>query len=188
MSKTLSAVACVLLLAGCATAPQHVVRAPDPLLGAWRGEYTSSTPGHSGILHINVNTQAGGEVLMIADEWTQRGSRYPGPPPATTQQPELLGATLERSGSNELVMQVHRYRDQLCGCDVTLVFRGSVKWDAMEGRFSATEDNGHVVFEGSWSARRLLVDADARVDGNHTLADGQDRVEVELGDFGHFDR
>ena len=162
---------CMVLLAGCASAPRAPQMTPDPLLGAWRGEFKSTTPGHSGILHLNVNTYTGGETLMIAEEWTQPGSRYFEAAPATVQQPELIGTTVERSGANEIRLVLHKYLDQRCNCDVTVVFTGLVNWNTMDGTFRGIADSGHVMFEGKWTAQRIILEPDSRLDSRNSFAD-----------------
>jgi hypothetical protein len=190
MKTTRNFLACIVLFAGCASTqlPTRPPRSsvPNPLEGVWRGEFASSTPGHSGVLHINIKSGTSGDALMIVDEWTHRGSRYFDPPPPTTQQPELLVIAVARSGANDIQMATRAYRDLLCGCDVTVTFSGSLKWDAMEGTFRAAAADGHVMFDGTWNLRRL-IESDARVDGNNTFASRQNRIEVELGDLGQLD-
>lgn len=171
MTNARVVLACMVLLAGCASAPRAPQTTSDPLLGAWRGEFRSATPGHSGILHLNVNTYTGGETLMIAEEWTQRGSRYFEPTPATVQQPELIGTTVERSGANDIRLVLHRYRDIQCNCEVTVVFEGTVKWDQMEGTFTATAASGHVMFDGNWQAQRIILEPDSRLESRNNFAD-----------------
>ena len=189
MKTTRNLFACLVLFAGCAStqAPTRppISSVPNPLEGVWRGEFTSSTPGHSGVLHINIKSGTSGDALMIVDEWTHRGSRYFDPPPTTTQQPELLLVAVLRSGTNDIQIATRAYRDLLCGCDVTVTFSGSRLWDAMEGTFRATAADGHIMFDGTWNVRRL-TESDARVDGNNTFASRQNGIEVELGDLRQF--
>ena len=133
----------------------------NPLVGEWRGEYSSAATGRTGTIAFTLRAGEGaasGNVVMIprADSLL------------TDEEREALGST---SSSAKSVLKIHfvrkeggsvngtldPYRDPDCGCPVTTTFQGMFR-DArtIEGTFTTVPSTpGGSVTGGNWKATRV---------------------------------
>jgi hypothetical protein len=146
--------ALALTLSACAST-QSTLPGLVALDGAWDGSFDNVTTGHGTKLHLNINDQSSAQVLMIANQWMQRGTRYW--EENTIQQPQLIAASVERLDGGRVRLQTQSYRDVSCGCDVSIQFIGKVANNNIDGTVIGTTPTGNVMFEGSWKVTRTLI-------------------------------
>lgn len=154
------AAAATLVLATCASTPEKVPVAGSPgsLNGSWHGEFNSESTNRSGTIHFNLlagQDSATGDVLMVSQEWSNRGSRYWETNPPNIQQPTLLRINFVNISDTMIRGTMEPYHDDLCDCTVKLVFEGVVAWDVIEGMYQARYSTGALAFEGTWRVNRV---------------------------------
>jgi len=151
---------------GCASNPPSTqVTASDfdlnPLVGEWRGNYSSAETGRTGTVAFTLRageSSASGNVVMI-----------PRPDSMLTSADEQLVTNISAPGRTVLKIHFLRkeggnlsgtldpYTDPDCGCPVTTTFQGSFK-DArtIEGTFSTVPSQpGGKVTGGAWKVTRV---------------------------------
>ena len=153
-------------ITGCASNPPSTqVTASDfdlnPLVGEWRGNYSSAETGRTGTIAFTLRageSSASGNVVMIprpdsmlttADQQLVTNIAAPG-------RSVLKIHFLRKEGGN-LSGTLDPYTDPDCGCPVTTTFQGMFK-DArtIEGTFSTVPSQpGHNVTGGKWKVTRV---------------------------------
>ena len=151
---------------GCASNPPSTqVTASDfdlnPLVGEWRGNYSSAETGRTGTIAFTLRageSSASGNVVMI-----------PRPDSMLTTAEQQLVTNISAPGRTVLKIHFLRkeggnlsgtldpYTDPDCGCPVTTTFQGSFK-DArtIEGTFSTVPSQpGRNVTGGTWKVTRV---------------------------------
>jgi hypothetical protein len=151
---------------GCVSNPPSTqVTASDfdlnPLVGEWRGNYSSTQTGRTGTIAFTLRageSSASGNIVMIprpdslltaADEERVTNLAAPGKTVLTIN-------FLRKEGGN-LSGTLSPYRDPDCGCPVTTTFQGTFK-DArtIEGTFSTVpSEAGRSVTGGTWKVTRV---------------------------------
>jgi hypothetical protein len=151
---------------GCASNPPSTqVTASDfdlnPLVGEWRGNYSSAETGRTGTVAFTLRageSSASGNVVMIprpdsmlttADQQLVTNIAAPG-------RSVLKIHFLRKEGGN-LSGTLDPYTDPDCGCPVTTTFQGTFK-DArtIEGTFSTVPSQpGGRVTGGTWKVTRM---------------------------------
>jgi hypothetical protein len=153
-------------ITGCASNPPSTqVTASDfdlnPLVGEWRGNYSSAETGRTGTVAFTLRageSSASGNVVMIprpdsmlttADQQLVTNISAPG-------RTVLKIHFLRKEGGN-LSGTLDPYTDPDCGCSVTTTFQGTFK-DArtIEGTFSTVPSQpGRSVTGGTWKVTRV---------------------------------
>jgi hypothetical protein len=151
---------------GCASNPPSTqVTASDfdlnPLVGEWRGNYSSAETGRTGTIAFTLRageSSASGNVVMIprpdsmltsADQQLMTNISSPGR--------SLLKVHFLRKQGGNLSGTLDPYNDPDCGCPVTTTFQGTFK-DArtIEGTFSTVPSQpGRNVTGGTWTVTRV---------------------------------
>lgn len=162
----LCAAAAATSLMSCAShPPQTQVTASDfdlnPLVGEWRGAYSSAQTGRTGTIALTLRageSSATGNVVMI-----------PRPDSLLTPAERELVANVGAPGRSVIKMKFIRkeggnltgtldsYQDPDCGCPVITTFQGTFR-DArtIEGTFSTVPSQpGHGVTGGTWKITRV---------------------------------
>jgi hypothetical protein len=153
-------------LMGCASHPPATeVTASNfdlnPLVGQWRGDYSSSQTGRKGTIAFTLRageSAASGNIVMIprADSSLTPAERElvtnVGAPGRT-----VLKISFVRKEGGNLSGTLDPYRDPDCGCPVITTFQGSFR-DArtIEGTFSTVPSQpGRSVTGGTWKVTRV---------------------------------
>jgi len=162
----ISAVGLAASIMGCASNPPSTqVTSSDfdlnPLVGEWRGNYSSAETGRTGTIAFTLRageSSASGNIVMI-----------PRPDSMLTAAEQALVTNVEAPGRSVLKIHFLRkeggnlsgtldpYLDPDCGCPVTTTFQGSFK-DArtIEGTFNTVPSQpGGKVTGGKWKVTRL---------------------------------
>jgi hypothetical protein len=162
----ISALGAAASIMGCASNPPSTqVTASDfdlnPLVGEWRGNYSSAETGRTGTVAFTLRageSSASGNVVMI-----------PRPDSMLTTADQALVTNIESPGRTLLKIHFLRkeggnlsgtldpYSDPDCGCPVTTTFQGTFK-DArtIEGTFSTVPSQpGRSVTGGTWKVTRV---------------------------------
>jgi hypothetical protein len=151
---------------GCATrTPGIELAASDfdlnPLVGQWRGDYSSSQTGRSGTIAFTLRageSAASGNVVMIprADSLLTPAEREmvsnidaPGR--------SVLSIHFVRKEAGNLSGTLDPYRDPECNCTVTTTFQGSFRDPGtIEGTYSTVPSTpGRSVTGGKWKVTRV---------------------------------
>jgi hypothetical protein len=151
---------------GCASnPPSTLVTASDfdlnPLVGEWRGNYSSTQTGRTGTIAFTLRageSSASGNVVMIPrpDSSLTPAERELVTNVAAPDRAVLRIHFLRKEGGN-LSGTLDPYRDPDCGCPVTTTFQGTFR-DArtIEGTFSTVpSEPGRSVTGGTWKVARL---------------------------------
>jgi len=133
----------------------------NPLVGEWRGDYSSTQTGRSGTIAFTLRageSSASGNIVMI-------------PRPDSLLSPAERELVTNLSAPGRTVLTIHfirkeggnlsgtlePYSDPDCGCPVTTTFQGSFR-DArtIEGTFSTVPSQpGRSVTGGTWKVTRV---------------------------------
>ncbi|MEN8374040.1 MAG: hypothetical protein ABFS34_01170 [Gemmatimonadota bacterium] len=152
-----------LALATCTTLPDTIPVAGAPgeleqLVGIWTGDYEGES-GRAGSLIFQLEASADtarGHVMMHRE-----GERLPyardgaGPetaPPSAA--PEALRIAFVRVENQYLKGVLEPYRDPVCGCRLTTIFKGRIEGNTISGTFLTTHDHDGREETGTWRARR----------------------------------
>jgi hypothetical protein len=151
---------------GCASNPPSTqVTASDfdlnPLVGEWRGNYSSAETGRKGTIAFTLRageSSASGNIVMIprSDSMLTIADEERVTNVAATDRAVLKIHFLRKEGGN-LSGTLDPYRDPECGCPVTTTFQGAFR-DArtIEGTFSTVPSQpGRSVTGGTWKVTRL---------------------------------
>lgn len=132
-----------------------------PLVGQWRGSYSSSTTGRSGTIAFTLlagESSASGNVVMI-----------PRPDSLLTAAEREMVSSVSSPGRTVLRIRFVRkeggslsgtldpYQDPDCGCRVTTTFQGSFRGEStIEGTFTTVPSSpGGTVSGGTWRVTRV---------------------------------
>jgi len=132
-----------------------------PLVGEWRGDYSSSETGRSGTIAFTLRageSSASGNIVMIprADSLLTPAERDLLSNDSAPGHSVLTIHFVRKEGGN-LSGKLDPYRDPECDCPVTTTFQGSFR-DArtIEGTFSTVPSQpGHSVTGGRWKVARV---------------------------------
>ena len=155
-ASSITAAACV-----STSAPVRIAGAPSEisaLAGHWEGEYSSQATGRLGSILFDLvagEDHAHGDVLMIP-----RGSSDPyrpshragGAGPGPAQASQILTIRFVRAEGGRISGTLDPYWDPDCNCEVTTLFVGQVRDDAVEGTFTSERAAGRVF--GTWKVSR----------------------------------
>jgi hypothetical protein len=133
----------------------------NPLVGEWRGVYSSSETGRSGTIAFTLRageSAASGNVVMIprADSSLTPAERDLVSKVSAPARSVLTIHFVRKEGGN-LSGTLDPYLDPECNCPVTTTFQGSFR-DArtIEGTFSTVPSQpGRSVTGGKWKAARV---------------------------------
>lgn len=173
------------VVAGCASAPRNfpVGGEAAQLAGVWQGEFSGGKLGRHGTIHFELKAgqdSAYGDVMMIPETW-DRGNRppteYPAPPVET---PELVGIRFVRVAEGQVRGTLTPYHDVACDCTVSTIFEGSLKGDRIEGSYHTSYSPGGGESVGRWKVKRVSTELDPCIDGDDSVVESEDRVEIEL--------
>jgi hypothetical protein len=160
-----SLVACTIACTAASKAPEIGVTASDfdlnPLVGEWRGAYSSTETGRSGTIAFTLRageSSASGNVVMIprADSLLTPAERELVTNVSTPGREVLKIHFIRKEGGN-LSGTLDPYRDPECACPVTTTFQGSFS-DArtIEGTFTTVPSvAGRSVTGGKWRVTRV---------------------------------
>jgi hypothetical protein len=130
----------------------------DPLVGQWRGTYSSSATGRSGTIAFTLlagESAASGNVVMIPrpDSLLTPAEREMVEAPTRA----VLRIRFVRKEGGSVTGTLDPYRDPDCGCQVTTTFEGMFRDAAtIEGTFSTVPSvPGGSVTGGTWRATRV---------------------------------
>jgi hypothetical protein len=156
---------CTIACVAPAKAPEIGVTASDfdlnPLVGEWRGAYSSTETGRSGTIAFTLRageSSASGNVVMIprADSLLTAAERELVTNVSTPGREVLKIHFIRKEGGN-LSGTLDPYRDPECACPVTTTFQGSFS-DArtIEGTFTTVPSvAGRSVTGGKWRVTRV---------------------------------
>jgi hypothetical protein len=133
----------------------------NPLVGEWRGDYSSAETGRSGTIAFTLRageSSASGNIVMIprADSLLTPAERDLVTNVSAPGRSVLSIHFIRKEGGN-LSGTLDPYRDPDCNCPVTTTFQGSFR-DArtIEGTFSTVPSQpGHSVTGGRWKVTRV---------------------------------
>lgn len=133
----------------------------NPLVGEWRGDYSSAETGRSGTIAFTLRageSSASGNIVMIprADSLLTPAERELVTNVSAPQRAVLSIHFIRKEGGN-LSGTLDSYRDPDCNCPVTTTFQGSFRDDrTIEGTFSTVPSQpGHSVTGGKWKVTRV---------------------------------
>lgn len=143
---------------GCASRPPEIgVTSSDfdlnPLVGEWRGDYSSTETGRSGTIAFTLRageSSASGNVIMIPGKPDSLAS-------AAAMARSVLKINFVRKEGRKVTGTLDPYRDPACGCQVTTTFEGSfTEARTIEGTFTTVpSQTGHNVTGGKWKVSRV---------------------------------
>jgi hypothetical protein len=131
----------------------------NPLVGEWRGNYSSAQTGRSGTIAFTLRAgegSASGNVVMIPrpDSLLTQAERDA---LTNVSGPSVLKIRFVRKEGGTLSGTLDAYNDPDCACPVTTTFQGSFR-DArtIEGTYTTVPSTpGRVVSGGRWRATRV---------------------------------
>ena len=130
----------------------------NPLVGQWRGNFSSTQTGRTGTIAFNLNageSAASGNVVMFAkpDSLLTSEERELA---ANVPDRTVLKIHFVRKEGGTVSGRLDPYRDPDCDCTVTTLFQGSFK-DAstIEGTYTTVRSQpGSDVVSGKWKVTR----------------------------------
>ena len=133
----------------------------NPLVGEWRGDYSSAQTGRQGTVAFTLGageSSASGNIVMIprADSLLSPAERELVTNVSAPGRSVLTIHFVRKEGGN-LSGTLEPYRDPDCDCPVTTTFQGSFR-DArtIEGTFSTVpSEPGRSVTGGTWKVSRV---------------------------------
>lgn len=133
----------------------------NPLVGEWRGDYSSAQTGRQGTVAFTLRageSSASGNIVMIprADSLLSPAERELVTNVSAPGRSVLTIHFVRKEGGN-LSGTLEPYRDPDCDCPVTTTFQGSFR-DArtIEGTFSTVpSEPGRSVTGGTWKVSRV---------------------------------
>jgi hypothetical protein len=160
------AIAAVTLMAsGCASRqPEIELTASDfdlnPLVGEWRGNYSSSETGRSGTIAFTLRageSAASGNVVMIPRTEPSLATEAPADSPTTSRRREVLTIHFVRKEGSNVVGTLDPYLDPECACQVSTTFQGEFRGSgSIEGTYTTVPSRpGGGVSTGRWRVTRV---------------------------------
>lgn len=151
--------------AGCASRkPEIELTASDfdlnPLVGEWRGNFSSSETGRSGTiaftLHAGESAASGNVVMLPSADSALANQRAAVGPSATTARQVLTIHFVRKEGSN-VVGTLDPYSDPECACQVSTTFQGAFRdRGTIEGTYTTVPSKpGSGVSTGRWLVTRV---------------------------------
>jgi hypothetical protein len=160
----LVAASLAMTVAGCTPkAPAIDVMSGDfdlnPLVGEWRGTYSSTETGRAGTIAFTLRageTAAFGRVIMMPHGVDTVGMADMSPTGSATASRQALTISFVRKEGGRLVGTLDPYTDPDCRCTVNTSFQGAFT-DAktIEGGFTTTRPQGQRPTSGTWKVTRL---------------------------------
>jgi hypothetical protein len=165
LAFTLAVAGAAIAGAGCASQqqPQIELTSSDfdlnPLVGEWRGNYSSSETGRSGVIAFTLRAgeaSASGNVVMIprADSSAASQAAVDASTPAGRQ---VLTIHFVRKEGSNVVGTLDPYNDPECACLVRTTFQGTFSdRGAIEGTYTTVPSKpGTSVSTGRWRVTRV---------------------------------
>jgi len=164
MNRTIAFIAAAAATIGCARGTPGIELASsdfdlNPLVGQWRGNFSSAQTGRTGTIAFNLNageSAASGNVVM-----------FPKPDSLLTPEERAEAANVP----DRTVLKIHfvrkeggsvsggldPYRDPDCDCTVTTLFQGAfTNSSTIEGSYTTVRSKpGSDVINGKWSVTRV---------------------------------
>lgn len=153
-----------LFAAGCASRKSEIELTSsdfdlNPLVGEWRGNYSSSETGRSGTISFTLRageSAASGSVLMLPrsdSSLAARAAAAEALPPGSRQ---VLTIHFVRKEGNNVVGTLDPYRDPDCGCQVSTTFQGAFRdRGTIEGTYTTVPSQPGSVSTGHWRVTRV---------------------------------
>jgi len=165
VSSIIVAVLAASAIACASHPPSTEVTASDfdlnPLVGEWRGDYSSAQTGRTGTIAFTLRageSSASGRIVMIprADSLLTPAERELVTNVSAPGRSVLTIHFVRKEGGN-LSGTLDPYRDPDCGCPVITTFQGSFRDARMiEGTFSTVpSEPGRSVTGGTWKVTRV---------------------------------
>ena len=132
----------------------------NPLVGEWRGNYSSSETGRSGTIAFTLRAgeaaASGNVVLLPRADSSFAANHAPIDPSATGSRQVLTIHFVRKEGSN-VVGTLDPYRDPECACEVSTTFRGAFRGrTTIEGTYTTVPSApGSKVTSGTWKVTRV---------------------------------
>ena len=150
---------------GCASRkPQIQLTSKDfdlnPLVGEWRGNYSSSETGRNGTIAFTLrageSAASGNVVLLPRADSSFAANHAPVDPSATSSRQVLTIHFVRKEGSN-VVGTLDPYRDPECACEVSTTFQGAFRdRSTIEGTYTTVPSApGTKVTSGTWKVTRV---------------------------------
>jgi hypothetical protein len=111
-------------------------------------------------------------VLLVPNHLPRLNSPA-GAKPSERPQTEFIAISFVRVAGNTVRGTLEPYRDPVTGCQLRTVFEGALDGDIIQGRYFTTNLDTKERYAGAWRAQRSAPYADARINGNHTVAEAQ---------------
>ena len=155
-----------LAIAGCASRPPEIeLTASDfdlnPLVGEWRGNYSSTETGRSGTIAFTLRaaeSAASGNVVMLPWADSSFAANHAPVDPSIPNVREILTIHFVRKEGSNVVGTLDPYRDPLCACQVITTFQGAFRdRSTIEGTYTTVpaSSSGRRSTGGSWKVTRV---------------------------------
>jgi hypothetical protein len=154
-----------LAIGGCATRqPEIEMTSSDfdlnPLVGEWRGNYSSTETGRNGTIAFNLRaaeSAASGNVVMLPRSDSSFEANHAPVDPSIPNTREVLSIHFVRKEGNNVVGTLDPYRDPVCACQVTTTFQGAFRdRSTIEGIYTTVPGTpGSKVTSGNWKVTRV---------------------------------
>jgi len=165
LTFVLAVAGATLSIAACASRqPEIELTSSDfdlnPLVGEWRGNYSSSETGRSGTIAFTLRAgeaaASGNVVLLPRADSSFAANHAPIDPSATGSRQVLTIHFVRKEGSN-VVGTLDPYRDPECTCEVSTTFQGAFRdRSTIEGTYTTVPSApGSKVTSGAWKVTRV---------------------------------
>ncbi len=151
--------------ADCASRPSGIgVTSSDfdvnPLVGEWRGNYSSSETGRSGTIAFTLRAgeaAASGNVVMIPRTDSSVVPSQAAADASAAAGRQVLTIHFVRKEGNNVVGTLDPYGDPECGCQVSTTFQGTFRdRSTIEGTYTTVPSRpGSGVSTGRWVVTRV---------------------------------
>lgn len=157
--------AVTLMVAGCATQqPKIGVTSSDfdlnPLVGEWRGTYSSAETGRSGTIAFTLRageSAASGNIVMIPGTDRSQADDAAAADASTTPARQVLTIHFVRKEGSNVVGTLDPYVAPECACQVNTTFQGEFRdRGTIEGTYTTVPSRpGAGVSTGRWRVTRV---------------------------------
>ena len=154
-----------LSIAGCASRqPEIELTSSDfdlnPLVGEWRGNYSSGETGRSGTIAFTLRageSAAWGNVVLLPRADSSFAANHAPVDPSATGSRQVLTIHFVRKEGSNVVGTLDPYRDPECACEVSTTFQGAFRDRSMiEGTYTTVPSApGSKVTSGTWKVTRV---------------------------------
>ncbi|HEV2017298.1 MAG TPA: hypothetical protein VGQ98_03210 [Gemmatimonadaceae bacterium] len=154
-----------LAIAGCASRqPEIELTSSDfdlnPLVGEWRGNYSSSETGRNGTIAFTLRaaeSAASGNVVMLPRADSSFEANHAPVDPSIPNTREVLTIHFVRKQGSNVLGTLDPYRDPECACQVNTTFQGAFRdRGTIEGTYTTVPSAlGSKVTSGTWKVTRV---------------------------------